>query len=190
MPDLPRPPLPAPTDPVGPTHVGAGSSDAAPAPAPAVDRSAVVADLVLAVLEAGRVTRALGEAVNKATGIHRSNYLTLLRVQEHDRSRISDIAAGLELDVSVISRKVAALDELGLVSREQDPADGRAQVVSVTDHGREVIALNRRIYTDAVERLTAEWDTADLAALAVGLHRLGTQQLPDVSADASIEVGR
>ncbi|MGC5615345.1 MarR family winged helix-turn-helix transcriptional regulator [Georgenia sp. Z1491] len=162
--------------------------DPAP-PGPPEDRGAVVADLVLAVLEAGRVTRGLGEAVNKHTGIHRANYLTLLRIQEFDRSRISDIAAGLELDVSVISRKIAALDELGLVSRSPHPDDGRAQVVSVTELGRATIAENRRIYTEAVGRLTADWDTDDLATLAAGLHRLGSHRPEAAVADTAEDAG-
>lgn len=145
------------------------------------DRMAVVADLVLAVLEAGRVTRRMGEAVNKVTGIRRTDYLTLLRIQEHDRSRISDLAAGLEVDVSVVSRKIAALDDLGLLRREQDPDDGRAQVVTVTDLGRETIAHNRVIYTEAVGELTAGWTTEDLSALAAGLHRLGTYTRPEAA---------
>lgn len=176
----------------GPDHgadVPTAPADRGAVPAPAEERGAVVADLVLAVLEAGRVTRGLGEAVNKHTGIHRANYLTLLRIQEFDRSRISDIAAGLELDVSVISRKIAALDELGLVSRSPHPDDGRAQVVSVTELGRATIAENRRIYTAAVGRLTADWDTDELATLAAGLHRLGSHRPEAAVADTAEDSG-
>ncbi|MGC5628138.1 MarR family winged helix-turn-helix transcriptional regulator [Georgenia sp. Z1344] len=170
-------PSPDPASGASPTDAAAHHVVAGATPdATSDDRLAVVADLVLAVLEAGRVTRGLGEAVNKLTGIRRADYLTLLRIQESDACRISDIAAGLELDVSVISRKIASLDELGLVSRSPHPDDGRAQVVSVTDLGRETIGHNRRLYTEAIARMTAQWDTAELETLAAGLHRLGTHQ--------------
>lgn len=168
------------------TPVTAPATPRETAPPPG-DRTGVVADLVLAVLEAGRVTRGMGEAVNKVTGIRRTDYLTLLRVQEHDRSRISDLAAGLELDVSVISRKIAALDDLGLVRREQDPDDGRAQVVTVTELGRETIARNRAIYTESIDALTAGWSTEDLTTLATGLHRLGSHTRPEAAVATAVE---
>src|SRR5581483_1908663 len=47
--------------------------------------------------------------------------------------RLSDVAAGLKVAVPTVSRQVRQLEELGLVSRSQDPVDGRAVLLAVTD---------------------------------------------------------
>src|ERR1700755_3345303 len=51
--------------------------------------------------------------------------------------RPGQVAEKLCLDRSVISRQVAALVDAGLVDRASDPDDGRAELVSLTDAGRE-----------------------------------------------------
>ena len=148
-----------------------------------VDRTAVVTDLLLAILEADKVTRRLGEAVNRVTGIRRSNYVMLLHLYDDDGRRITDLAAALELDISVVSRRVVALEEAGLVSREADPDDRRAQVVSLTAAGREIISHNRGVYERALEDITSSWSADDLRTLADGLHRLGTHSIPEITLD-------
>lgn len=150
-----------------------------------VDRSAVVTDLLRAILEADNVTRRLGEAVNKVTGIRRSNYVMLLHLYDDDGRRITALASALELDISVVSRRVVALEEAGLVSREVDPDDRRAQVVSLTRAGRDTIAHNRSVYVEALEDITSSWGTDELRTLASGLHRLGSHGLPDLDADVA-----
>ncbi|OZD08786.1 MarR family transcriptional regulator [Rhodococcus sp. 06-156-3C] len=42
-----------------------------------------------------------------------------------------------------VARTVALLEEQGLVSRSQDPTDGRAQVISITEEGRGKLLADR-----------------------------------------------
>jgi len=44
--------------------------------------------------------------------------------------RLGAVATHLEVDPSVASRQVAALEQLGLVLRRSDPADRRAQLLA------------------------------------------------------------
>lgn len=60
--------------------------------------------------------------------------------------RLSDVAAGLKVAVPTVSRQVRQLEELGLVTRTEDPIDGRAVLLEVTESG-----------VDALQRMRGEW---------------------------------
>jgi DNA-binding MarR family transcriptional regulator len=72
--------------------------------------------------------------------------------------RISDLAGAVHLDVSTVSRHVAQLERTGLVVRTADPADGRAQLVGISDEGRELLdqAFQRR--RALLESALAGWE--------------------------------
>ena len=54
-------------------------------------------------------------------------------------SRISDIAAGAGVTKQAISQTVYGLQERGVVTKVQDPDDGRAQRVALTSYGRQMM---------------------------------------------------
>ncbi|RZS87317.1 DNA-binding MarR family transcriptional regulator [Motilibacter rhizosphaerae] len=86
--------------------------------------------------------------------------------------RPSELAAEMCLDGSTVSRHLQALERLDLVSRERDPADGRAFRVTCTEAGRAAhaasIAARTAMLTSAVE----SWDPTDLSQLEQLLRRL------------------
>ena len=57
---------------------------------------------------------------------------------------IAALAAGRSVKHQSMSRTVAELDALGLISREADPADGRVSVITLTAAGAEALAADRR----------------------------------------------
>jgi DNA-binding MarR family transcriptional regulator len=79
--------------------------------------------------------------------------------------RISDLAAAVHLDVSTISRHVAQVERTGLVARTADPADGRAQLVGITDDGQQLLdqAFQRR--RDLLESTLSGWEPGDVAEI-------------------------
>lgn len=110
-------------------------------------------------------------------------------------SRPSDLAAEVELDLSTVSRHARSLADSGLISREPDPQDGRSLLLALTQHGADVMtgAFHRR--EQALARVTAAWDPADVATLRRLLARLaddldhpdaGTGDAPD-QADTTLE---
>lgn len=90
--------------------------------------------------------------------------------------RATDLAGYANLDSSTVSRHVAQLERSGLVERQPDPGDRRAQLVEVTGEGRQRLqeALDRR--RQLLTRALDGWPEADVADLG----RLLTRFVDDI----------
>ncbi|MFD7291410.1 MULTISPECIES: MarR family transcriptional regulator [unclassified Streptomyces] len=102
-------------------------------------------------------------------------YGLLVRLDENSCQRATELAAYFGVGKATISRQLRALEELGLVTREPDPADGRASLVRITDEGR---ARFRRVRDARRERYVqklADWDRSEIAELARLLHHLNAR---------------
>jgi len=86
--------------------------------------------------------------------------------------RITALASTTQLDTSTVSRHVTQLEQAGLVERGQDPDDGRAQRVDLTDEGRVQLETSTRRRREVLTRSLEGWDAADLADLERLLGRL------------------
>jgi DNA-binding MarR family transcriptional regulator len=86
--------------------------------------------------------------------------------------RQSALAELVHADPSTVSRHVAALVEQGLVRRVADESDGRASRLVVTDAGQAALETLRRERESHLERITAAWSDADLAAFTTLFGRL------------------
>lgn len=95
----------------------------------------------------------------------------LARLDDLGPSRLSTLATVLCLDLSTVSRQVPGLERSGWVARERDPEDNRAQLLELTDLGREVLADVRRTRTDVLTRLLPDWTENELRVLAAQLTR-------------------
>lgn len=67
------------------------------------------------------------------------SHVPALFVVSQEPHRVSALAEAVHSDVSTVSRQVSHLTALGLVEKIGDPADGRAQMVTLTAEGRRVI---------------------------------------------------
>jgi len=90
-------------------------------------------------------------------GLERPAYVLLSRIAVDGPFRLSALATDVSLDLSTVSRQVAALENAGLVRRLPDPSDKRASLVEVTELGREVFAENRDRWLAIWEELLAGW---------------------------------
>jgi DNA-binding MarR family transcriptional regulator len=86
--------------------------------------------------------------------------------------RVSDVATELQVNLSVASRQVQALEDEGLIVRVPDPSDGRSSLVELSARGCERLEAVHVRMTDALQSALAEWDPGDLRSLADGLVRL------------------
>ncbi|MEV6923621.1 MarR family transcriptional regulator [Dactylosporangium sp. NPDC051485] len=114
-------------------------------------------------------------------GLERPAYVLLSRVAVDGPFRLSALATDVSLDLSTVSRQVAALESAGLVRRFQDPSDKRASLVEVTDVGREVFAENRDRWLAIWRELLAEWEPRqrqEFAALFTRLNESISERLP------------
>ena len=88
--------------------------------------------------------------------------------------RLSDLAERLCLDVSTVSRQVAALERAGWLVRSPDPVDRRACLLALSTEGRAVLLVRRRAAAELLAAALPAWSDDDLQALAAGLARLNT----------------
>jgi DNA-binding MarR family transcriptional regulator len=110
-------------------------------------------------------------------------YALLARVDETGAVRASDLGSYFGIDKGAISRQVALLEQVGLVTREPDPDDGRAQRLVVTGEGRRRLEQardgRRRLVHEQLER----WPEEDVATLGRLLGRFNGQM------DAALRTG-
>lgn len=91
------------------------------------------------------------------------------------RQRATDLASYFGVGKATMSRQLRALEDLGLVAREPDPADGRAFLVHLTDEGLARFRSVRDARRDRYVRKLADWDRTEVAELARLLHQLNAR---------------
>jgi DNA-binding MarR family transcriptional regulator len=91
--------------------------------------------------------------------------------------RVTDLAARVHTDVSVVSRQVGQLETRGIVAKVPDPEDGRASLVILTPEGSDLVSRVFDRSGDWMAGLLDDWtpDEADrfiaaLTRLADSLH--------------------
>jgi DNA-binding MarR family transcriptional regulator len=86
--------------------------------------------------------------------------------------RLSSLAQVLDLDASTVSRHARQLEDRGLLERTEDPDDGRASRVSVSDRGTACLTkgfeTRRHVVTSALDG----WTDEERETLRTLLHRL------------------
>ena len=153
-----------------------------PAPSPPADRARGGDDAVTAVAAGLRlaVTRTARRMRQEAgTGLSPSQVSALAIVERHGPLSPSELADRERVKRPTATRVVARLEELGVVERERDPADGRGSLLAVTPSGRELLrSLRRRktAYLAARLRGLPDDDLDTLARASEILERLLEQE--------------
>ena len=101
-----------------------------------------------------------------------SHYPVLFSVSSQPR-RVSAVADSIHSDVSTVSRQVSHLVQHGLLEKIGDPDDGRAQLLSLSPTGRDVIEKLVRGRGLWFEQLLASWSDEDVTAFEHYLSRFG-----------------
>lgn len=99
-------------------------------------------------------------------------YGLLLRVMGEGGSRATDLASYLGIGKPTVSRQLATLERLGLIERTRDAEDARAQVVRLTDSGREQVERVQEVRRAHFHERLAGWSDDDVELLAGLLGRL------------------
>jgi DNA-binding MarR family transcriptional regulator len=124
-----------------------------------------------------RLRRRLKEAYDTRE-LTPSQTSVLSRLSKEGPASASALAAAERIRPQSIATTLAALDERGMIRRSPDPADGRRQLVSLTEAGDTLIADGRRAGEEWLARALRERYTEDerqavIAAMAL-LERLYT----------------
>jgi DNA-binding MarR family transcriptional regulator len=121
----------------------------------------------------GRLSRSLRRS--SPSGLGPSTAAALATVVHLGPIRTGDLAAREGVSAPTMTRIVSALVSEGYVSREPDPGDGRACLVTATAEGdrtiREVRSARSKVLLERVQRLPAD-QRADLLAALPALEAL------------------
>lgn len=86
--------------------------------------------------------------------------------------RLAELAQRVNSDLSVVSRQVTALEQSGYAVRQQDPEDGRATLISMTDAGREAMSAMLSTRTHWLRTTMDGWTEEEARTLVGFLNRL------------------
>ena len=119
-----------------------------------------------------RIRRVIHE---RARAVHEdlqpASYLMLSWLVDEGPVRASEMVEKFNIDKGAVSRQLQHLDDLGLVTRTPDPADGRATLVVASEDARRRLAdvsEHRRKWLD--EQL-GDWTTEELETFAATLEK-------------------
>ena len=87
--------------------------------------------------------------------------------------RVSELADCVHSDVSTVSRQATTLVSHGLAEKVADPADGRAQVITLTPEGTALLERIQDQRAQWFQDLLADWAAEDVAAFTAYLRRFG-----------------
>jgi DNA-binding MarR family transcriptional regulator len=119
--------------------------------------------------------------------LERAAYALLGQIASGGPVRLSGLAGDLYVDLSTVSRQVAALEAAGLVRRTPDPTDRRASLIEATDTGATVFAQNREKWLGALRWLLADWTVSERQEFARLFARLNEAMEKNVPAGAGME---
>jgi DNA-binding MarR family transcriptional regulator len=115
-----------------------------------------------------RLQRFLRKAADIAAP-HATQFIVLDLLARHGSLRIGELAARIPCPQPTATITVAGLQAAGLVTREADPADGRAARVLITDDGRRSLRSAAQREAEALAALLSTVVKDDLRALRAAI---------------------
>ncbi|MFF1906503.1 MarR family winged helix-turn-helix transcriptional regulator [Kitasatospora sp. NPDC058218] len=112
-----------------------------------------------------RLTEGLGDELDELT------YPVLSALARTGPSSAADLAPEVGLDRSGVTRRASRLEDAGLVRREPDPRDRRAQLLVLTEQGHRAVAELRERLAAHITASLAAWPPGEAEAFARSLHR-------------------
>jgi DNA-binding MarR family transcriptional regulator len=86
--------------------------------------------------------------------------------------RLTELASCIGVGKPSVSRQIAFLESLGLVSKEADPLDGRAQSIRLTAKGEDKMHQVQDARRELFRERLSEWPAEDLQTLAAYMGKL------------------
>jgi DNA-binding MarR family transcriptional regulator len=119
------------------------------------------------------VTGRLNRRLRSASGQLSHGLLSALAtISKQGPLRLAELAQLESVSAPSTTRLVAELESKGLVSREPDPADGRAVLLSITLKGEAAVATARAARAEMVAELFETLDTGEISAIAAAVPAL------------------
>ncbi|WP_106815393.1 MarR family winged helix-turn-helix transcriptional regulator [Microbacterium timonense] len=134
--------------------------------------SALADDLSFLLARANAIALAAGNAALAEHGLKARSYSVLVLASGEARPSQRELAEFLRLDPSQVVSLVDELQTRGLVQRQPDPSDRRANVVVATEAGRHLVSVARESARAAEERAHAQLSPEERETLAALLRAL------------------
>ena len=126
-----------------------------------------------------RMLRVLADNAQRVSpGMLPGAYKVFTTIVRRESVTLSSLAESLMADKGQISRTVRELEELGLVTRTPDPADGRSSLLSPTASGLERLAAARAPQESVLLDTLEGWSVEQISDLTRLLHALTAGETP------------
>jgi len=99
-------------------------------------------------------------------------YGLLTVIRREGPIRLTELATCIGVGKPSVSRQIAFLESIGLVYKEADPQDGRAQSIRLTEKGEEKMHLVQDARRQVFRERLGEWPLEDVQTLADYMGRL------------------
>jgi len=116
--------------------------------------------------------RAIARVRVEANPDFRTPHTALLPHIDFAGTRLTELAARVGTSKQAVGELVGELEEMGMVSREVDPADARARLVRFTARGRRALLHGLSVLAEIEAELAAELGRTTLDRLRADLGRL------------------
>jgi len=126
-----------------------------------------------------RMRRVLADNAQRVSpGMLPGAYKVFTTIVRRESVTLSNLADSLMADKGQISRTVRELEELRLITRTPDPADGRSSLLSPTPEGLERLAAARAPQESVLLNTLEEWSVDEIRDLTRLLHALTAGESP------------
>ena len=88
--------------------------------------------------------------------------------------RLTDLASCVGVGKPSVSRQIAFLESIGLIFKEADPVDGRAQSIRLTPRGEEKMHQVQDARNQVFRERLGEWPVSELQTLARYIAKLNS----------------
>lgn len=142
-------------------------------------QTAVGHDLAFLMARANALSLVHMSTMLEPFGLKTRSYSVLAIAASDARPSQRELSEFLRLDPSQIVSIIDQLERAGLVKREPDPRDRRANVVVATETGRELTTRARQLVSESEARWFSVLPKQELDQLRSALHTLATSATPD-----------
>jgi DNA-binding MarR family transcriptional regulator len=104
------------------------------------------------------------------TGLGLTANLTLGTLDREGPARVTALAAAASIGQPAMTELVQRLERQGLVTRVDDPGDGRVALVTVTNDGRALLADQKRDRRERMAELLTALPAEDEITLTLAMH--------------------
>jgi DNA-binding MarR family transcriptional regulator len=110
----------------------------------------------------------------QAHRMERSAYIMLSRIRVQGPMSIGQLSDAFVLDASTVNRQTAHAVRSGLLERIPDPEGGMARKFRLTEEGERLLAEERTVHRQELDRVFEDWAPEDVETFAHYLQRFNT----------------